>query len=536
MSIQNRFPFPFFYLLYLSPTLAAPGWNPLDMGLNGAVNVVVVHGSDVYVGGAFTDAGGVADADYLARWDGSSWHAVAAGLSAQVRSIAISGSNIYVGGNFIDAGGVGAADRIARWDGSTWNALGNGVPGAVRTIAISGNNVYVGGDFPNVNGNTAMKYVARWDGSAWNALGSGLGAMGNFVYSLVVKGPDLYLGGLFQNAGGNTDADRVARWNGSAWSALGTGTAIANGTVQALAVAGNDLYVGGSFTDAAGNTNADRIARFDGTNWHALGSGIANAVSTVYCIAYDGAELFVGGNIFDAGGNTAADFIAKWTGSAWEGLGSSLLGAVRTIGIAPDNLYVGGDFINGANNGDIDNIARYEYMSLPVELSGFDASLHPEGVWLRWQTESESANDYFQIEHGTDGMPFSPIGRQEGAGNSVQSQRYSFLHRDPLPGQNYYRLRQVDFDGTEHFSPVRGIAIAGAALLAAPNPTAGAFVLRGLGESPARVRLYGATGALLWEGDAADGETVELAAYPSGMYWVEVRQGGGWKTLRVVKR
>lgn len=533
MSIQNRFPFPFFYLLCLSPTLAAPGWNPLDMGLNGFVNTVVVHGGDVYVGGAFTDAGGVADADYLARWDGSSWHAVAAGLSAQVRSIAISGSNIYVGGNFADAGGNTNADKIARWDGSAWQALGNGVPGNVRSIVISGSNVYVGGDFSNINGNAAMKYVARWNGSNWNALGNGLN---NLVYTLALKGSELYAAGFFTDAGGNADADRVARWNGSTWSALGTGPAITNGNVQALAVAGNDLYVGGSFTDAAGNPNADRIARFDGTNWHALGSGIANAASTVYCLAYDGAELFVGGNIFSAGGNPAANFIAKWTGSTWEGLGSSLLGAVRGIGITPDNLYVGGDFINGANNNNIDYVARYEYDALPVELSRFEATAHPEGVWLRWQTESETANDYFEVEHGTDGARFAPIGRQKGAGNSVQTQRYAFLHPDPPPGLHYYRLRQVDFDGTEHLSPIRGVRVAGSAPTLSPNPATDHFRIRGLGETPARLRVFDTLGRLLREGEAREDEPVVITDFPGGTYWVELRQGAVGQRFRVVKR
>lgn len=535
MLIKNRFTFTLLAIILSFPALAAPGWNPLDMGLNGAVNVVVIHGSDVYVGGNFTDAGGDPDADCLARWDGSNWHAVAAGIFPpfQVYSIAISGSNIYVGGTFPDINGNTNLRRIARWDGSSWNALGTGLNSTVYSIAINGSDVYVGGGFSNAGNVGAADFLARWNGSTWSAVGSG--NLNGIVRSLVLNGSNLYVGGQFTDAGGNADADRVARWNGSSWNSLGT-SALSNGFVNAIAIAGNDVYVGGSFTDAAGNPSADRIARFDGANWHALGTGIANAVSTVFTLAYDGAHLFVGGTIFDAGGNTAADHIARWTGSTWEGLGINLGGAVRSISITPDNLYVGGDFSAVPGNPNLNHVARYEYDALPVELSRFEATAHPEGVWLRWQTESETANDYFEVEHGTDGARFAPIGRQKGAGNSVQTQRYAFLHPDPPPGLHYYRLRQVDFDGTEHLSPIRGVRVAGSAPTLSPNPATDHFRIRGLGETPARLRVFDTLGRLLREGEAREDEPVVITDFPGGTYWVELRQGAVGQRFRVVKR
>ena len=75
-------------------TFTQPQWNPLCPGLNSAVHAIVPHGTDIYVGGAFTDAGGHADADYLARWDGCEWHPVASALSGIVSSIVISGDSI----------------------------------------------------------------------------------------------------------------------------------------------------------------------------------------------------------------------------------------------------------------------------------------------------------------------------------------------------------------------------------------------------------------------------------------------------------
>ena len=82
--------------------------------LNNAVYAIAVSGSDVYVGGFFTDAGGNPNADYIARWDGSAWHPLGGGLNGSVSAIAVSGGNVYVGGFFTDAGGNPNADRIAR--------------------------------------------------------------------------------------------------------------------------------------------------------------------------------------------------------------------------------------------------------------------------------------------------------------------------------------------------------------------------------------------------------------------------------------
>ncbi|HYE58330.1 MAG TPA: hypothetical protein VD948_07475, partial [Rhodothermales bacterium] len=139
--------------------------------LNGTVTAIAISGSDVYVGGTFTNAGGNTSADRIARWDGTAWNALGSGLNGTVSAIAISDSDLYVGGSFTDAGGNTNADRIARWDGTSWNALGSGLGSTVTAIAFSGSNVYVGGEFTNAGGNTSADRIARWDGTAWNALG-----------------------------------------------------------------------------------------------------------------------------------------------------------------------------------------------------------------------------------------------------------------------------------------------------------------------------------------------------------------------------
>ena len=82
-------------------------------------------------------------------------------LNDTVSAVAVSGSNVYVGGAFTDAGGNPNADRIARWDGSAWQALGDGVNGTVSAIAVSGTDLYVGGWFTDAGGNPNADGIGR---------------------------------------------------------------------------------------------------------------------------------------------------------------------------------------------------------------------------------------------------------------------------------------------------------------------------------------------------------------------------------------
>lgn len=96
---------------------------------------------------------------------------------------------------------------------------------------------------------------------------------------------------------------------------------------------------------------------------------------------------------------------------------------------------------------------------LPVELSRFEARAAGRQVLLEWNTLTESNNSHFVVEHSTDGKPFLPAGRVSGAGNSQEARSYQFLHPDPEPGLNYYRLQQVDFDRTASYSKILAVEV-----------------------------------------------------------------------------
>jgi hypothetical protein len=275
-------------------------WNALGSGTNGLVSAIAISGSNVYVGGQFTSAGGVS-VNNIALWNGSSWSTLCTGTGLTggggfgtfVLAIEVVGTDVFVGGNFTNAGGV-SASRIARWNGSSWSALSSGLTGSssdfVYKIKSYNGGIVVVGRFTTA-GSTPSSNIAFWNGSTWSTFGAGLNAV---CYALHVHNNGFYVGGDFTSAGG-VAAERVSFYNGTTWSALGAGVSL---TVNDIFVRANNVYVVGTFTSAGGNS-ANRIAVWNGQSWSTLGTGLNN---TANVIAGTSSNLYVGG-FFNATGD-----------------------------------------------------------------------------------------------------------------------------------------------------------------------------------------------------------------------------------------
>ncbi|MCC6725200.1 MAG: T9SS type A sorting domain-containing protein [Saprospiraceae bacterium] len=95
---------------------------------------------------------------------------------------------------------------------------------------------------------------------------------------------------------------------------------------------------------------------------------------------------------------------------------------------------------------------------LPVEMVSFKVEKQAEAALVTWATASEKNNDKFVVERSTDGSDFVEIGEIAGNGTTDEAKSYRFIDKNPATGINYYRLKQVDFNGTEDFSSVASIA------------------------------------------------------------------------------
>ena len=111
--------------------------------------------------------------------------------------------------------------------------------------------------------------------------------------------------------------------------------------------------------------------------------------------------------------------------------------------------------------------------TLPVELVTFSAVKEDSKSLIKWSTASELNNDYFEIQRSSNGANYLTIGQVNGFGTTTTPQDYSFLDPTPFPGNNYYRLKQVDFDGAFEYSNVEVLNFdqdQTMALVVFPNP------------------------------------------------------------------
>lgn len=180
----------------------------------------------------------------------------------------------------------------------------------------------------------------------------------------------------------------------------------------------------------------------------------------------------------------------------------------------------------------------YAVNNLPVELTSFRAKRNGAYVELNWSTSTEVDNEMFVLEHSTNGIDFNKVTEIEGAGNSIVDQYYSFLHENPSKGNNYYRLKQIDFDGDYEYSDVELIWIEGyAEIIVYPNPTIGEINFKT--ETEMNILSYGIYnqfGKLVQQGQdiSSDDSILIYSEIPNGNYFLELKTEQGTFIKRIL--
>ncbi|WBA40971.1 beta strand repeat-containing protein [Hymenobacter canadensis] len=188
---------------------------------------------------------------------------------------------------------------------------------------------------------------------------------------------------------------------------------------------------------------------------------------------------------------------------------------------------------------------------LPVELKAFEVAASNANALLTWSTASEQNNDHFDVERSFDGGRFERIGQVQGRGTTSQTTSYSFTDTNigaQRTGVVYYRLQQVDTDGTASYSPVRTVRFAATAGTAVtlgvfPNPATtqdrtATLDLATLPQGAYQATLLDATGRIMGTYDVQGGvnKKLDIESLPAGTYLVLVRGNGLSLNQRLIKK
>lgn len=226
--------------------------------------------------------------------------------------------------------------------------------------------------------------------------------------------------------------------------------------------------------------------------------------------------------------------VAGWNGTTWKDLGNG--GATGTtsngtiISQAAPLVSIFNAFTLASSN--FSN-------PLPVTLTGFTCGLNKNNVVeITWETQSELNNNYFEVERSVNGSSFESTGKQvKGAGTSNQKRAYSLTDGNAPAGTVYYRLKQVDLDGTTSYTEICSVFNpARQEIRAYPNPvTGGQFEIRLNGRTFNSISLHDVTQKQVDVPYKVDTEkiSVNVSSLASGIYIVELMLDQRVVTLKV---
>ncbi len=183
---------------------------------------------------------------------------------------------------------------------------------------------------------------------------------------------------------------------------------------------------------------------------------------------------------------------------------------------------------------------------LPVAFLSFEGEAQHRQVFLEWVTGSEINNSHFEIEQSIDGIEFEPVGRVAGQGDTQEITRYSYALPWTKPGKAYFRLRQVDFDGSYSYSQMVEVFFSGkgsSRISLYPNPVRDKLHLDLNHELESRVEVtlrdmmgHQVARYIVNTDETGNKQVLSLANLASGVYIIHLTDGITQFTEKFVRK
>jgi hypothetical protein len=178
--------------------------------------------------------------------------------------------------------------------------------------------------------------------------------------------------------------------------------------------------------------------------------------------------------------------------------------------------------------------------TLPVELVSFSGIKKNESVELTWETASEENNDKFEIERSQNGKEFKTISEVAGNGTTLDFSEYYFIDEAPEMGINYYRLKQIDYDGRYEYSDIISMKMTNEESELHVFPTIATSHLNVNYEgSSVDILVYNQLGVEVMQQSLnmnSGTHQLSVADLPNGLYYLVAQSGTTKQTVKFIKQ
>jgi hypothetical protein len=180
-------------------------------------------------------------------------------------------------------------------------------------------------------------------------------------------------------------------------------------------------------------------------------------------------------------------------------------------------------------------IKRSGEPALPVTLISFEATKENgddivSASILEWETSSESNSDFFEIQRSPNAKHWHNLGEVKARGESLTRAKYQFIDRNPVDGQNFYRLKMQDNDGSFAYSQIRNLHF-DAQILAYPNPVKQFLKLKGWASGA--IQIFSNSGKLVYEASSYASQ-INLGSLTTGVYILKLIQKDGTPVIKKI--
>lgn len=173
---------------------------------------------------------------------------------------------------------------------------------------------------------------------------------------------------------------------------------------------------------------------------------------------------------------------------------------------------------------------------LPVSLLSFAASRCGNNVCLLWTVENEVNFSHYEVEKSTSLSDFTVIANTTARGSSARS-NYTSTDLNPASGDNFYRLKMVNLDGSFTYSKIIRVNFAKTVMASLqPNPASGFVILKGL-EGYQQYRIVDPAGKILLKKNIqAPVEEIDISRLSNGLYFIQLINNNQVTRLKLMKQ